>query len=153
MLWRCDPPGGDLAEDGAQVFAVQTYDRAERCPVCRRRPVRWRIDVDLPSPFPLVRTMGRGCSRTHALVGAPASWADVADVFTAAADVVREADPYTEWDARQAGMRDGQAERAAGLAGWEPRTRRLALQQNPRLDTETVERVVASVLADPAPHD
>jgi hypothetical protein len=138
--------------DGAELFAFRTDLPDEHCPACGRRRLRWRIDLALPSPFPMVSTVGRGCTRDHAVSEAPSSWADVAELFAAARDAARAADPFTVWDARRADMRDRQAARATRLSEWEGRARRLALRlwsDDPRLSAETAAVIVAAVLVEP----
>jgi hypothetical protein len=68
-------------------------------------------------------------------------------------DAVRSRHPFTEWDARHADMRAGQAARAARLAEWDGEARRLALRlwtDDPRLDVQSVDVVVTAVLGDRA---
>lgn len=132
------------------MWAFRTGVPDQRCPACGRLRLQWRVDLQLPSPFPTIGTAGRGCSRDHALHDVPASWADVARYFTALADAVRSRDPFTEWDARHADMRAGQAARASRLAGWKGKARQLALRlwtDNPRLDVESAGVVVTAVLS------
>jgi hypothetical protein len=152
--WRYVQPTGDLAEDGAAFFVFRTDVPDERCPACRRRGLLWRVDLGLPPPFPAIGTAGRGCTRDHALQDAPKSWAELARYFAALAAAVRNRDPITEWDARHADMRAGQAARAALLSGWVRLARQLALRlwcNSPGLDVETTDMIVAGVLSEPDP--
>jgi hypothetical protein len=142
-LWACVPPADDLAQDGAMVIVSRTDVLARQCPTCGRRQRLWQVDVELPKPFPVLGPVGAGCTR---------SWAEVAGSYAVLADTVRSRDPYTEWDARHADMRARQAARAAWLADRDGQDRRLALRlwsSAPRLDLETTELVVASVLSGP----
>ena len=78
----------------------------------------------------------------------------VGSLFAAAADAVRGTDPFTEWDGRHADLRGRQAARAAKLSAWGGKARGLALrlwEDEPRLDVETTELVVAAVLSEPPP--
>jgi hypothetical protein len=149
--WRGFPVSGDLGQDGAEVYAFRTVLPDERCGACGRRGLRWRIDLALPSPFPSIGTVGAGCTREHALSGVPLSWADVGGYFASLAAAVRSRDPFTGWDARHADMRARQAARAARLAGWDRPGRRLALRlwtDDPQLDVQTMEAIVAAVLSE-----
>ena len=153
LAWRSVGAGDELTEDGAVIWAFRTDVPDERCPACGRRRLQWRVDLQLPSPFPAVGTAGRGCTRDHALHDVPASWTDVARYFTALANAVRSRDPLTAWDARHADMRAGQAARAARVAGWNGEARRLALRlwtEDPRLDVQSTDVVVTAVLSAPA---
>jgi hypothetical protein len=148
--WTCAPPSGDLAEDGATIVVSRNDALPCQCPVCSRRQRLWQIDIELPKPFPVLGPLATGCTRGHALLGVLRSWAEVGNLYAAAAEAVRGTDPFTAWDARQAELHARQAARAAQLAGWEGPARRLALRlwsDDPRLAPETTELIVSAVLS------
>jgi len=149
--WRCAPPAGDLAEDGAVVAVTRTDAAPRQCLTCGRRRRLWQVDVELPKPFPVLGPLGTGCTRGHALQDAPSSWAQVASLYAAAAAAARDRETRTVWDERLADLRAGQAARAAWLAGSSRPARRLALglwTTDGRLDVAATDAAVAAVLSE-----
>jgi hypothetical protein len=79
------------------VVVVSRTDALPRqCPACGRRQRLWQVDVELPKPFPVLGPLGTGCTRRHALRAVLRSWAEVGNLYAAAADAVRGTDPFTE---------------------------------------------------------